>query len=943
MMKILSLISLLLLFSPSGSAIDSFEFISGKCPEEVSPGQKFSVSIKLKAIDLNPDPYFRPSVDLNWNKGKIVKRLPGDATVPWYVAKIKTGDEVNITINVQCPAELNGEEEGTIGFSLYMPKAKDYAKISNGKNYFFKLKVKKVENIKLPLANDNDAKALVTVVPTIVAPLIDGVVKDDEWKQAVSIALVSSADGSEPRIKTQIRIGKDAKNFYLSAVCDEPNLNKIIENKFEHHDSPIWNNECIELSFRSDLKGVDFRAFIADILNQHFDSLSGDFAGFNPQWTSAVKKGDKSWTVEVSIPLSAISNLPLANGSVIQADFFRMSERGTQVFAWSPTYGANALINRYGFLIFDSAKEALLKMSEFVNNISAEDKKNEVISKMIDRINEIKKEINSGNEEHAIAKFLTIRNELNQYERKYGQILFETKHAKSGTPIVIQIADPYNGKTPDKNNASLLRELKATFVGNESQHFAFNVTNISGKNIDLRCSLHYGKTDGLKLGGFDFLRLGLTGYKIMWQTPIPVAAADGTVIYDAIASNPNGVYSIPSETTKQIFLSVKALAPDQHTLGFLVIQDISNGKLEPMTIPVDFTTVKSTLNNEYCPYTFGWDLLYNEIVDENPDFAQLHFNGLRENGFNTVTISSLWHLPRPKANPQGELIDKLDFSKLQKHIKTVGDKFSNYYLNVDIWEKQQQRKDLFNLDFTNPNYEKAFKTWFSAVINELQALGVSNDKLVVCPYDESCGKNAESIARWIKEVNPKVRVLIDCSSTDLAQVKSIDRYVDIWMPHVNTLNQEALDEFRSYLKSTGKPVMSYYYSTGGNEKTKNPYDNYTLQFWKSFSCNLSGLGYWAAGTYYGDPWYRRNVAKTYDTSLQYPSENNLAPARRLLAWKRGVEDYQLLKMTESALTKSGDKNALEQFRKNVKLVTDFPNDPERANLVRTYCREILSK
>ena len=186
---------------------------------------------------------------------------------------------------------------------------------------------------------------------------------------------------------------------------------------------------------------------------------------------------------------------------------------------------------------------------------------------------------------------------------------------------------------------------------------------------------------------------------------------------------------------------------------------------------------------------------------------------------------------------------------------------------MDIWEKHTQRKDLFGLDFHAPAYEKAFKVWFKACAEELKRLGVPNDRLVVCPLDEAVDERAEAIARWIKEVCPETRLIADCSSPDLDRIRSIDRYIDVWMPHIKTLQQEALEDFHQYLRQVGKPRLLYFYCTGGNEKLKKPHGDHIVRFHQVFARGFGGLAYWAAGQYYGDPWYRRAYPGSYDTAL----------------------------------------------------------------------------
>jgi hypothetical protein len=197
------------------------------------------------------------------------------------------------------------------------------------------------------------------------------------------------------------------------------------------------------------------------------------------------------------------------------------------------------------------------------------------------------------------------------------------------------------------------------------------------------------------------------------------------------------------------------------------------------------------------------------------------------------------------------------------------------------------------------------------------------------------------IAGWIKEVDPNLRTLTDTSSPDLAAVRRMDSLTDIWMPHFRTLTEEALRPFYRYILGTGKPVMTYYYSTGGNEKLKAPYGDYILKFWTCYDRGLRGLGYWAAGQYYGDPYCRKMNPDAYDTALLYPDENGVTLSRRMLAWKRGAQDFKLLKLAAAELKRRGSPEDLKTLHENVRLVLKYPRDPTKAETVRQYCRGVL--
>ena len=135
--------------------------------------------------------------------------------------------------------------------------------------------------------------------------------------------------------------------------------------------------------------------------------------------------------------------------------------------------------------------------------------------------------------------------------------------------------------------------------------------------------------------------------------------------------------------------------------------------------------------------------------------------------------------------------------------------------------------------------------------------------------------------------------------------------------------------------------MAYYYSAGGEEKIKAPYGDYILNFYRLYAEGFSGLGFWAAGQYYGDPWYRKAYPGVYDTSLIYPALNGPIPSRRLAAWRRGMQDLWLLRTAEKLL--GNDRETIQKLRDAARLTAEYPNDSSRSTELRQYCRNLLAR
>jgi hypothetical protein len=946
----------LVLMQGSLFAQNNFKLIEFKAPAAAAPGMAINCMVKLEVLSDNQK-FHRPGGRLIWGKGKHYE-IPAAAFTPWsFGEKQKKGQIVSVKFTVQMPQDIPlGDKVKLIFFVFGKDKGKwIYANIvlKNNDVIIHKkhiITIKKAKKLK-PLSHRKRSVPIsskIVVVPSIKSPVIDGTMEPGEWEKSAELGIfTNNATGNKVLPETVGFIGHDAKTIYLAFICKELAMAEIIAKKFAlPHDAAIWENDALDIFFRPDLNSTDYVQFMSDTLNQHYDAISGDYYGYNPVWKSAVSKNGNDWVIEIAIPFSAISKDSVEAGTLWQADFFRHHNRGKKQSAWQATKGSCAMINKHGFIVFDSIKTALNRQALFADNYKLElgKLKSPELTALLAKLKTIKYNINHWNNEKIKTNFFKLQKQLKQLKKAYRQLVFKTKYASSNSALIIQQAAAFGTRPPEKNNNPLLEDLSATFLMNETRQFAFNVTNISTTPITFRCSFRYGKTPGIANKGWDYLRLGLQGFKTIWYTVTGVATADGTIVYDALPENPSATYFVVPGQTIQCFVSI---TPKNRVLakshGVLVIQSIDGNNMKPKVVAVNFNVIPIMLTlNSTNLFTFGWDLLNPKIVCERPEFAKAHFTTLNRHGFNVTQINGLIHLPRPKADNRGKLLDKMDFRNLDQLLNYTQAQSNYYYLGIAIWEKQQLRKDIFCRDFNSPAYEKAFKTWLKLTINHLLSKGIAKNKIIINGYDESINKNALMIYKWIKEVDPTLITLVDCLSADMNDVKRINPYVDIWMPHFRTLNDESFQEFYHFLLKTGKPIMSYYYSTGGNEKTKAPYGDYILKFWKCYSLNINGLGYWAAGSYYyGDPYYRKISPTSYDTLLLYPNENGVTVSRRLLAWQRGVEDFKLLKLTEAKLKKDNNVSALNKLQENARLVTKYPNDLNKAETMRQFCREIL--
>jgi hypothetical protein len=367
--------------------------------------------------------------------------------------------------------------------------------------------------------------------------------------------------------------------------------------------------------------------------------------------------------------------------------------------------------------------------------------------------------------------------------------------------------------------------------------------------------------------------------------------------------------------------------------GRVEIKPVDAGT-ERVEFPLSVKVLPVTLTENPPIHCFTWN--FPHIIEAQPKWWRAHLEDLAKHGVDVCMISSLNHLPRPGAKPDGSMPAEMDFAKLDRLLESTKELFRLYWINLDIFEKAKLRTDLIGLEFGSSQYERAFKQWLRTLLNHLRSRGLSNEQFLINPYDESVDERCRLLARWVKEVDPKVRIVIDSSTPDTEVARKMNELTDVWVPHYRQFFPPEMKPFHQMIRDSNKPRWAYFYSEGSNDKTQDPARHYLAKFWWAFANDVGGMGYWAQ-QYYGDPWHRRDWKDSYDTALWYPMEGGVAPSRRWEAWRRGWQDYLLLTLTKNAL--AHDKAQTEMLYQKVKQVVDYPGDQALADAVRAWLKE----
>jgi len=199
----------------------------------------------------------------------------------------------------------------------------------------------------------------------------------------------------------------------------------------------------------------------------------------------------------------------------------------------------------------------------------------------------------------------------------------------------------------------------------------------------------------------------------------------------------------------------------------------------------------------------------------------------------------------------------------------------------------------------------------------LQARGLSYDRFAMYPFDESLCDEFLQLARFIKQVDPKIAVFANSvGNGEISRIDQFSPFVDIWcLPEPNSRSSAV----REHLRQTTKAEIWRYNATG-DAKSLSPYGNYRLQPWRAWAARDTGCAFWFYATGRDrqscNGWDdftcgRGRWAVVYD-GADAPVDTGgepLVPSRRWEAWREGVEDYEYLR-TLFSLIQAAEKEGL---------------------------------
>ncbi|MBM3475730.1 MAG: hypothetical protein FJX75_20890 [Armatimonadetes bacterium] len=212
----------------------------------------------------------------------------------------------------------------------------------------------------LLLAGHAPSQALLTAYRADTAPVLDGDLADACW-QAASVAspFLSNAGAGLVEEQTQVRVCWDEANLYVGVEAFEsllePKLNMLHLVKAEQtgRDAPVWNEDSVEVFLQP--PGHAYYQFAANSGTGTYEAESYN-AAWNCDWRCVAKRTERSYILELAIPLAALGGQPTGEW---RANFTRNRSFAKELSTWSGLQGNFHQPEAFGTLRFAPTGPAL--------------------------------------------------------------------------------------------------------------------------------------------------------------------------------------------------------------------------------------------------------------------------------------------------------------------------------------------------------------------------------------------------------------------------------------------------------------------------------------------------------------------------------------------------------------------------------------------------------
>ncbi|NLX12196.1 MAG: hypothetical protein GXY44_00885 [Phycisphaerales bacterium] len=239
--------------------------------------------------------------------------------------------------------------------------------------------------------------------------------------------------------------------------------------------------------------------------------------------------------------------------------------------------------------------------------------------------------------------------------------------------------------------------------------------------------------------------------------------------------------------------------------------------------------------------------------------------------------------------------------------------------------------------YMSDSWKHFFQSYLNQWVEHLARRGIGYDRFALYPYDESLCEEFLQLAKFIKEVDPKIRIFANSHqrSKKCMAIDHFTDYVDIWcLNDDNPQAQAARNKLKNVTHKEGWRYKAFKFA-----KSLSPYTYYRLQPWRAWASDEIGSGFWVYMT-------RRDSTTGADCSVwddfdctgkgswrcdavytgrDAPADSGgevFIPSRRWEIWREGVEDYQYLHTLSQRIRTAREQGTLAQLVQEAEAVLE---------------------
>lgn len=204
-----------------------------------------------------------------------------------------------------------------------------------------------------------------------VSPVIDGILDDNIWQQALLLDnFLLNKEGMPPaEVQTSAYIFRTEDTLYLAFQCNEPQMENMVS-AVTMRDGNVWEDDCVEIFLDTNRNQHSYYHFIINSVGTVFDQKVDITADkYEKSWNSgicaAAKRGNTSWAVECGIPLRDITGKERNDvwGVNLCRERRIWSIGKRELSSWSPLTGSFHQPGKFRALAFQGREYTISRLS----------------------------------------------------------------------------------------------------------------------------------------------------------------------------------------------------------------------------------------------------------------------------------------------------------------------------------------------------------------------------------------------------------------------------------------------------------------------------------------------------------------------------------------------------------------------------------------------------